>query len=495
MPEKSEVSYRQTLQMRKSFVGKSCRLHFEVSPLKIVRASRQYLYDDTGQEYLDCINNASHVGHCHPHVVSVGQEQMSKLTCSYGFLNDQTAMYAKHLISTLPESLCVCFFVSSGSEGNDLALRLAASYTKKHDVICLDEAYHGNLGNLVEISPITYKRLGLKHQLKEWVHVAPTPKTFRGKFGADEPNSGQLYANEVLKLIQKAKQNGREIGAFISESIISAGGIVVPPENYFTHVYRYIRENGGVCIADEVQSGLGRCGENYWGFQVHNVVPDIVTIGKPIGNGYPLSAVVTTKDIADSLSIFSSTFGGNPLACAIGRAVLEVIENEKLLSSAKNVGKCLKDGFNEIRPKHPMIGDVRGVGMMVGIELVMDRENQKPATETAEILAYRMKEKKIIVGIEGPDKNVIVLLPPLCFTIDNARFVVQTFSEVLASIESEAASVGLMNNKEAVWGHAESVPMDVITGQHSINVSNLSDMDEDNDHDTVTKRARYEEVD
>ncbi|XP_005100294.1 5-phosphohydroxy-L-lysine phospho-lyase isoform X1 [Aplysia californica] len=495
MPEKP-VTFRQTLQMRKDFVGKSCKLHFEVAPLKILRASRQYLYDDTGQEFLDCVNNTSHVGHCHPHVVGVGQEQMSKLASSYGFLNEQTALYAKRLVSTLPESLCVCFFVSSGSEGNDLALRLAASYTKRPDVICLDGAYHGNLGSLVEISPVRYKKLGQGHQKKDWVHIAPTPNVFRGKFGSNAANPGVLYANEVRKVIQKAEQQGRDIGAFISEPVISASGMVVPPENYFQNVYRYVRECGGICISDEVQCGLGRIGEHFWGFQMHNVVPDIVTIGKPIGNGYPLAAVITTKEIADSLGDFSSTFGGNPVACAIGRAVLDVIENEKLTSSAKNVGKCLKDGFKAIQPKHPMIGDVRGVGMMIGIELVMDKESKKPAKETAEILAYKLKEKKIIIGIEGGDKNVLVMLPPLCFTTDNARHVVQAFSEALANIESEAARVGLTNREEIVSDRPMDVPLDVITDQTTINVHNYSDDEDDaEDDDPVAKRARYEEVD
>ncbi|CAL1543173.1 unnamed protein product [Lymnaea stagnalis] len=493
MPEKHGVPYRQTLQMRRDYIGKSCKLHFEVAPIKIVRGSKQYLYDDTGQEFLDCVNNTSHVGHCHPHVVSAGQEQMAKLTSSFGFLNDQTALYAKRLISTLPETLCVCFFVSSGSEGNDLALRLAASYTKRHDVICLDGAYHGNLGTLVEISPVRHRK---NHQIKDWVHIAPTPNTYRGKLDSSAPNPGPLYANEVRKIIQKAKQNGREIGAFISEPVITASGIVVPPENYFAHVYNYVHESGGVCISDEVQCGLGRCGEHFWGFQMHNVVPDIVTIGKPIANGYPLAAVITTKEIADSLTDFSSTFGGNPVACAIGRAVLDVIENEKLTSSAKNVGKCLKDGFKAIQHKHPMIGDVRGVGMLVGVELVMDKTSKKPAKESAEILAYKLKEKKIIIGIEGADKNVLVLLPPLCFTTDNARFVVQNFSEALANIESEAASVGLTDRNEIPVVSGVDVPLDVITDQPTISVHSYSDEEEDDeDEDKAIKRARYEEVD
>jgi 4-aminobutyrate aminotransferase-like enzyme len=350
----------------------------------------------------------------------------------------------------------------------------------------------------MEISPVRYKRLGHGHQKKDWVHIAPTPNVFRGKFDSKSNNTGKQKTNRLWKIFQKAQQNGREIGAFISEPVISASGMVVPPENYFSTVYRYVRENGGVCIADEVQSGLGRTGEHFWGFQMHNVVPDIVTIGKPIGNGYPLAAVITTKEIADSLGDFSSTFGGNPVACAIGRAVLDVIENEKLMSSAKNVGKCLKDGFKAIQPNHPMIGDVRGIGMMIGIELVMDKESRKPAKETAEILAYKLKEKKIIIGIEGGDKNVLTMLPPLCFTMDNARYVVQVFSETLANIESEAASVGLTNRDEIVSGPTQGVPLDVITDQTTINVHNFSEEDDDDDEDDddpVAKRARYEEVD
>lgn len=494
MPEKP-ISYRQTLQMRKDFVGKSCKLHFEVSPLKIVRASRQYLYDDIGQEFLDCVNNTSHVGHCHPHVTSQGQQQMARLTSSYGFLNEQTSMYAKRLCDTLPESLCVCFFVSSGSEANDLALRLANAYTKKSDIICLDGAYHGNLSSLMEISPVRHKKLGSSHQKKDWVHIAPTPNTFRGKFDSNAVNPGLLYANEVHKLFVKAQQNGREIGAFISEPIISASGMVIPPEGYFQTVYRCVRENGGVCIADEVQSGLGRVGEHFWGFQLHNVVPDILTIGKPIGNGYPLAAVITTKEIADSLHDFTSTFGGNPVACSIGQAVLDVIENEKLMSSAKNVGKCLKDGFNAIQPMHPMIGDVRGVGMMIGIELVMDKESRKPAKETAEILTYKLKEKKFILGVEGKDKNVVIMLPPLCFTMDNARQVVQAFSDCLASIESEAARVGLTPQQD-IPAPIVDVPLDVITDSTTISVTEYQSDDSDNsDDDPISKKARYEEVD
>ncbi|KAL8587499.1 hypothetical protein ACOMHN_000905 [Nucella lapillus] len=495
MPEKTP--YRQTLQMRRNYFGKSCKLHFEAAPLKIVRASRQYLYDDSGNEYLDCISNTSHVGHCHPHVVSAGQEQMAKLTSSAGFLNDQTSEYAKRLVSTLPESLCVCYFLSSGSEANDLALRLARAYTKHEDVVCLESAYHGNLGNLVEISPSRYKRLGSDHRQKEWVHVAPAPDTYRGKFKEDTVNPGLLYAKEVRDHINKAREKGREIAAFICEPVMVAGGVIVYPDKFLQHAYRYVRENGGVCIADEVQTSFGRSGEHFWSFQAHDVIPDMVTVGKPMGNGHPFAAVITTKEIADSLGEFSSTFGGNPVACAVGMALLDVIDNEKLMSSAKSVGRCLLDGFRAIMPQHSMMGEVRGMGMMVGVELVTGKQSRKPAKEAAEILSYRMKENKIIIANDGPDQNVMVLTPPMCFTLDNARRVVQIFDQTLREIEDEAVRVGLTSNNSDSLGTVPSVdvPLQVIMESSLSRVSDEEEAEEEEEDEHVAKRARYEEMD
>ncbi|XP_046584769.1 5-phosphohydroxy-L-lysine phospho-lyase-like isoform X1 [Haliotis rubra] len=467
---------------------RSCKLHFEVSPLKIVRASRQYLYDDAGNEFLDCINNVSHVGHCHPHVVSVGQEQMSKLTTSAGFLNDQMSEYAKRLISTFPEKLCVCFFLNSGSEANDLALRLARCYTKNEDVLCLDRAYHGNLANLLDISPSRFKTTG--HKQRDYVHIAPCPDMYRGKYRDNTPNPEVAYADEILKLLQKAKAKGRKIGAFICEPLMGAAGVIVFPKNYLKLAYSYVREAGGVCIADEVQCGLGRNGEHLWAFQSQDVVPDIVTIGKPVGNGHPMSVVVTSKEIADSLGEFSSTFGGNPVACATGMAVLDVIQNEKLISSAQSVGKCLLEGFSAILPNHPMMGCVRGMGMLVGVEIVMDKESRKPAKEAAEILAYQMKEQRILIANDGEDQNVIVLTPPMCFTCDNARQVIQVFDKALRDIETGAVSVGLTQGGDNFTiAPPLDVPLQVLSETHG-----LSDEDDDSD-DPALKRPRYEEMD
>ncbi|XP_076457341.1 5-phosphohydroxy-L-lysine phospho-lyase-like [Babylonia areolata] len=498
MPEK-RLSYRQTLQMRKHYIGRSCRLHFEVSPLKIIRGSRQYLYDDAGGEYLDCISNTSHVGHCHPHVVSAGQEQMAKLTTNNGFLNDVMSEYAQRLVSTLPESLCVCFFLNSGSEANDLALRLARSYTKREDVICLDLAYHGNLSNVIEVSPSRFSKLGSDHTKKDWVHVAPTPYTFRGKYNEDTVNPGLTYAKEVRSCIAQAKAKGREIAAFICEPIMTAGGMVVYPDSYLQHAYRFVKESGGLCIADEVQTTFGRCGEHFWSFQTQGVVPDIVTVGKPIGNGHPFAAVITTREVADSISEFNSTFGGNPVACSVGLAVLDVMENEKLMSSAKSVGRCLLDGFRALLPSHPMMGDVRGMGMMVGVELVMDKESRKPAREAAEILAYKLKENKIIMANDGLDKNVMVMMPPMCFTLDNARRVLQAFDQALREIENDAARVGLTSTTHSGEASSSDVPLQVLT-QHSL--ARASDDEEEEEEDgeeeggaSAVKRARYEEMD
>uniref|UniRef100_K1R5C6 Alanine--glyoxylate aminotransferase 2-like 1 n=1 Tax=Magallana gigas TaxID=29159 RepID=K1R5C6_MAGGI len=533
---------------------RACKLHFEVSPLKIVRASKQYLYDDNGCEYLDCISNVAHVGHCHPHVVHAGQEQMGKLVTSAGFLDDKMVQYAKRIIETLPDQLCVCFFVNSGvnqlltgaspikvkvtpgrtltcsgtrSEANDLAIRLAKSYTKNEDFIVLDQAYHGNIGSLLELSPSRWKKIGITQ--KEWVHVVDYPDLYRGRH-KDDANPALKYAQQVHTAIKKANEKGRNVAAFISEPLMTSGGVVVYPPKYLKLVYRcsrggttgvkaescearvpgsigvagadilvviadgwlsvFVRSSGGVCIADEIQVGLGRCGESFWAFQMHDVVPDIITVGKPLGNGHPMAMVVTTKEIADSIGEFNSTFGGNPVACAIGMAVLDVIHNEKLMSSARNVGKCLMDGMRAIAPNHPMLGDIRGTGMVIGIEIVTDQESKKPSKEGAEILAYKLKEQKIIVANDGPNKNVMMILPPMCFTCDNARRVVQAFDLALADIEKGTSNKPLDQSEDGKM----NIPLNILSGLGGpAGLGIMAEEEEDDEPDV--KRARYDEMD
>lgn len=486
MPEKP-LPFKKTLQMRRNYLGRACKLHFEVSPLKIVRASKQYLYDDNGCEYLDCISNVAHVGHCHPHVVHAGQEQMGKLVTSAGFLDDKMVQYAKRIIETLPDQLCVCFFVNSGSEANDLAIRLAKSYTKNEDFIVLDQAYHGNIGSLLELSPSRWKKMGITQ--KEWVHVVDYPDLYRGRH-KDDANPALKYAQQVHTAIKKANEKGRNVAAFISEPLMTSGGVVVYPPKYLKLVYSFVRSSGGVCIADEIQVGLGRCGESFWAFQMHDVVPDIITVGKPLGNGHPMALVVTTKEIADSIGEFNSTFGGNPVACAIGMAVLDVIHNEKLMSSARNVGKCLMDGMRAIAPNHPMLGDIRGTGMVIGIEIVTDQESKKPSKEGAEILAYKLKEQKIIVANDGPNKNVMMIQPPMCFTCDNARRVVQAFDLALADIEKGTSNKPLDQSEDGKM----NIPLNILSGLGGpAGLGIMAEEEEDDEPDV--KRARYDEMD
>ncbi|ELT87664.1 hypothetical protein CAPTEDRAFT_223850 [Capitella teleta] len=315
--------------------------------------------------------------------------------------------------------------------------------------------------------------------------VVPWPNTYRGLFREDHANLGEAYALEVKKKIQAVHKEGRQIAGFICEPLMSTAGVITPPQNYLKHVYKLVREAGGVCIADEVQVGLGRVGDYYWSFQSYDVVPDIVTCGKPMGNGFPMAAVVTTTEVANSLACFESSFGGNPVSCSVGLAVLDVIQNEKLLSSAKCVGLVLLEGFRNIQPNHPMMGDVRGQGLIIGVELVTDKESRKPASEAAELLTYKAKQLRILVANEGPDKNVIVMTPPLCFNIDNARHVIQVIDKVLAEIERGTCPDQMSAQSDE--GITElTIPLDIVSGVESY---------DDDDDDPHCKRARYEDMD
>ncbi|XP_066185182.1 5-phosphohydroxy-L-lysine phospho-lyase isoform X4 [Sylvia atricapilla] len=322
----------------------SCKLFFSNDPVKIVKAKGQYMYDENGRQYLDCINNVAHVGHCHPDIVKAAHEQNQLLNTNSRYLHDNLVDYAKRLSKTLPEKLCIFYFLNSGSEANDLALRLARQYTEHEDVIVLDHsancflsAYHGHLTSLIDISPYKFRNLGGQ---KEWVHVAPIPDTYRGLYREDHENSVTAYADEVKNVIEHARERGRKIAAFFAESLPSVGGQIIPPAGYFQKVAEHVHKAGGVFIADEIQVGFGRVGKHFWAFQLQgeDFIPDIVTMGKPIGNGHPLACVATTKEIAEAFAAtgveYFNTFGGNPVSCAIGLTVLDVIEKEHLQAHA-----------------------------------------------------------------------------------------------------------------------------------------------------------------
>ncbi|XP_028445639.1 5-phosphohydroxy-L-lysine phospho-lyase isoform X2 [Perca flavescens] len=434
----------ETFAMRKRLIGQSCRLFYSDDPVKIMKARGQYLFDENGKRYLDCISNVHHVGHCHPSITKAAAEQMDLLNTNARFLHDNIVMYADRLAATLPEKLCVFYFVNSGSEANDLALRLAQQYTQHQDVIVLDHAYHGHLMSLIDISPYKFRKLAGQ---KEWVHVAPIPDTYRGIYREDHPNPGQAYADTVKDLIEEVHRKGRKISAFFAESLPSVGGQIILPEGYSSKVAEYVRSAGGVFVADEVQTGFGRVGSHFWAFQLQgeDFCPDIVTMGKPMGNGHPLACVATTVEIAGAFTAngveYFNTFGGNPVSCAIGLAVLDVIEKEDLRGNATRVGAHLKDLLTKLQTQHQIIGDVRGVGLFVGLELVSDRDQKTPATETAARVVKRLKEEdQICVSTDGPWENVVKFKPPMCFSMEDAELAVQCIDRILTD-EKEASDI------------------------------------------------------
>jgi ethanolamine-phosphate phospho-lyase len=443
--ERTALSYDQTVDLRKRYIGKSCTLFYRDNPLKIVRASMQYMYDEKDNQYLDCVNNVAHVGHCHPDVVAAECAQAATLNTNSRFLNDNIVLCAEKICSLLPDPLDVCFFVNSGSEANDLALQLAHYHTKADDVITVDHAYHGHLTSIVAISPYKYtQRKGYKKP--DWVHVAPCPDVYRGKYRKqskeDDSDFGFLYANEVRKIIEEIESRDKRLSAFIVESLQSCAGQIILPENYLRSVYKYVRDAGGVCIADEVQVGFGRMGSKWWAFQLQgdDVVPDIVTLGKPMGNGHPVSAVVTTREVAASFynagGSWFNTFGGNPVSCAVALAVIRVLERENLLERARQVGERLLTRLQrELFPNYSIIGDIRGQGLFVGIELVEDRASKTPATEKAQIILDRLKnEFRVIVTTDGPHENILKLKPPMVFTEANADFFVSSLEKILSTL-------------------------------------------------------------
>jgi len=428
------------LAVRQTLLGTNLSVSYQ-RPLKIVRGWKEFLYDDKGRAYLDAYNNVPLVGHSHPRVVKAAQEQLALLNTNTRYLHDNVNRYAERLTKLLPEPLRVCYFVNSGSEANELGLRLALTHTGREDVVVLEHAYHGLTTTLIDISPYKFNGPGGKGK-KPWVHVAPLADDYRGLYRREDKEAGTKYAWHVAAILEKTHAEGRNVAAYIAETLPSVGGQIVFPPGYLSEVYRHVREARAVCIADEVQVGFGRLGKHFWGFETQGVVPDIVVLGKPIGNGFPLAAVVTTREIAKSFANgmeFFSTFGGNPVACAAGLAVLDVLEEERLQENALKVGARLKKGLHEIQRRHELIGDVRGSGLFLGIDLVLNRETREAAPLEASYVVNRLREHGILTGTDGPHHNVIKLRPPLVFTEADADLFLSTFNEILQEDQAQPA--------------------------------------------------------
>ncbi len=427
-------SPEEILALRKEFVNPAI-FHYYKNPIAIVEGKAQYLFDNTGRRYLDGFGGivTVSVGHCHPEVLAAAtlqNETINHTTTIY--LHPQIALYAKELAAKMPGNLKVCYFVNSGSEANDLAILMARAYTQNYDVIALRNAYHGGSPSSMALTSHHTWKYNVPHN--HGVQHANMPDTYRGPYGKNDPNAGRKYGEDVGEMIRYGTPG--KIAAFIAESIQGVGGTVVFPDGYLKEAYAQARSYGGLCIADEVQAGFGRTGTHFWGFETQGVVPDIVTMAKGIGNGCPLAAVVTTPEIAAVLAsrIHFNTFGGNPVSMAQGRAVLKVIEKEGLQKNSLEIGAYLTAGFNKLAEKHSIIGEVRGKGLMLGVELVKDRSTKEPASAECAEVFERCKDLGLLIGKGGLKGNTLRIKPPMCIHKADSDFMLETIGEAMAGL-------------------------------------------------------------
>jgi len=417
---------------RARLLGPSLSLSYR-TPIHVVRGMGAYLYDVMGRAYLDGVNNVAHVGHEHPRVVEAGRRQMAVLNTNTRYLHEAVLDYAERLGALLPDPLSVCFFVNSGSEANELALRIARTCTGGRGVVALEGAYHGNTQGAIDVSHYKFARTGGSGP-PEWVRAASMPEDYRGRYRRDDADRAAKYAGHVHAAFDDLAASGFAPAAFLAEPLLSCGGQVELPAGYLAAAFAHARAAGALCIADEVQVGFGRVGSHMWGFETQEVVPDLVTLGKPMGNGHPMGAVVTSREIAGRFANgmeYFSTFGGNPVSATIGLAVLDVLRDEELQAHALDVGTGLLRALGTLGTRHPAVGDVRGRGLFLGVELVDDQEARTPAAAIARYVVGRMKEHGILLSTDGPDDNVVKIKPPLPFSHADAARLVDVLDRVL----------------------------------------------------------------
>ncbi len=414
---------------RKKVVSGALSLSYQ-RPIHMKSAAFQYMYDAKGNAILDAYNNIKHVGHCHPHVVSAGQNAMAQLNTNSRYLYDSLVEYSELLLSYFPDSLCKVFLVNSGSAASDLAIRMARCHTGRDQIAVIEHGYHGNSSQGIDISHYKYAHKGGSGR-KNYISEVPMPDTYRGRY-REELTAGTSYATDF-----KALYSQENFAAFIAEPIIGCGGQVPLAKGFLSAIYPFIRGRGGVCISDEVQTGFGRVGSHFWGYERYGVVPDIVVLGKPIGNGHPMAAVVCTDAIAQSFDNgmeFFSSFGGNPVSCSIGKAVLEVIEMEGLQKNALTVGEYMMDRFRSLQDKYEVIGDVRGAGLFIGVDLIKANTQCKTDRLLAKMVKNELRDRNILVSSDGPDDNVIKIKPPMCFNQTNVDTLLDNFEDILKKI-------------------------------------------------------------
>ena len=428
LPAHKVKTVEETIHQRHEHLSSILSLSYD-HPINMDRAAFQYMYDVEGNAILDAYNNIPHVGHSHPKVVAAGKAQMARLNTNTRYLYDLLPKYAEKLLSKFPETLSKVYFVNSGSAASDLAMRLVHAHTKNNKLMVMEHGYHGNTQTSMDISDYKFNNKKGQGQ-KDHIIKTPIPNTYSGKYTTNDGSAGKLYANEAIEMIL---QLDGPIAAFISEPIVGCGGQVPLAKGYLQEIYPAIRKQGGLCISDEVQTGFGRLGDCFWGYEMYDVIPDIVILGKPMANGHPIGAVITTSEIAESFSKgveFFSSFGGNPVSCAIGLSVLEAIEEEGLQENAKIVGDYYKSLFIDLQDKFSCIGDVRGSGLFLGIEITR-KNSLEPDTKLAHIIKNELRNRNILIGTDGPYDNVLKTKPPLCFTKENAKKVVENIKDIL----------------------------------------------------------------
>lgn len=419
------------IQRREAVLGKTYT--FYEQPLHLVRGRGCHVYDAAGAEYLDCYNNVANLGHCHPHVVQVLTRQASTLNTNSRYLHDEIIRLGERLKATLPPSLDTIMFVCTGSEANDMAVRLSRAATGKTGVIVTEKSYHGNTTTVAPLSLIDYDA----RDKPDWVATVPPPNLYRGLYRDGANDAGASYASHIPKAVAELDRAGQGAAALLIDSIFDANGALVPPPDYLDRAYAEARAAGALVIADEVQMGFARSGTHMWGFQAFGVVPDIVTMGKPMGNGHPIAAVATRRDLAELVQKrtgYFNTFGGNTVSAAVGNACLDVLQGEDLQGNALRSGTHLRDGLLRLQDQHPVIGHIQGRGLFLGVELVTDRDTRAPAKRAARWVRERMKALGVLVTSTGPLGNIIKIRPPLVFSTTNADRCLAALSQALTDL-------------------------------------------------------------
>jgi 4-aminobutyrate aminotransferase-like enzyme len=426
------MSNNSLLERRFRVLGQHSPLFYD-EPLQLVRGEGVWLYDVDGKRYLDAYNNVPHVGHCHPRIVEALYRQAATLNTNTRYLDDTVVTYAERLLSTFDESLTNITFCCTGTESNELALRIARECTGGQGIICTAWAYHGNSAAVSQISSLFTPA----EKRGPYVRTIPVLDPYRERQGRDDTTLAAAYAQDVQNAIDDFRRNGVKFAGLLICTAFSSEGLPTVPDGYLAKVVDIVHGAGGLFIADEVQAGFGRFGSHMWGHELLGGQPDIVTMGKPMGNGHPLAGVVARAEIMEaftSRNMYFNTFGGNTVSVAVGLAVLKVLEEERLLENARRVGEYVIEGLETLQTRHPVIGDVRGRGLFFAVELVRDRATKEPAGAATKRIVNGMRDRGVLISRIGPHDNILKIRPPMPFNTDNADLLLNTLDDVITGI-------------------------------------------------------------